>query len=84
MIDSSQIREHQEVVGSDGQHVGTVDHIDGKSIKLTRKDREAQGQHHWMPLALVGSVDEKVHLTVSAPEAEEQWLQTGPLKEISG
>lgn len=68
----------------DGQHVGTVDHLDGNTIKLTRKDRESGGQHHWMPLDLVASVDEKVHLSVSAPEAEQQWLQTGPLNEISG
>jgi hypothetical protein len=27
MIQASQIREHMEVVGSDGGHVGKVDHV---------------------------------------------------------
>jgi len=32
------IREGMEVIGADGVHVGTVDRIDEKRIKLTRKD----------------------------------------------
>ena len=27
MIHQSDIKEHMEVLGSDGQHVGTVDHL---------------------------------------------------------
>ena len=34
MSDASQIREHMEVIGADGVHVGTVDHVDGDRIKL--------------------------------------------------
>ena len=30
------IKEHMEVIGADGVHVGTVDHIDGDRIKLTK------------------------------------------------
>ena len=45
MIDTSQIKEHMEIVGSDGQHVGTVDRVDGQRIKLTRKDASASGEH---------------------------------------
>ena len=26
MVDASQIKEHAEVIGADGVHVGTVDH----------------------------------------------------------
>jgi len=32
----SEIKEHMEVVGADGVHVGTVDKIDGNRIKLTK------------------------------------------------
>ena len=39
MVHQSDIKEHMEVIGSDGQHVGTVDHL-AKSglIKLTKGD----------------------------------------------
>jgi hypothetical protein len=44
---AAQVKEHMEVVGSDGKHVGTVDHMDGDRIKLTRKDDpDGSGQHH--------------------------------------
>ena len=31
MIQPTQIREHMEILGSDGQHVGKVDHMDGST-----------------------------------------------------
>ena len=54
MIDPSQITEHMEVVGSDGQHVGTVDKL---PIKLTKKDPAAQGQHHILNNDLAATVE---------------------------
>ena len=46
---SRNIREHMEVVGSDGGHVGTVDYLDGPArIKLTRDD-SLDGMHHFIP-----------------------------------
>ena len=43
---ASQIKEDAEIVGSDGAHVSTVDHMDGSDrIKLARKDPEAHWQH---------------------------------------
>lgn len=69
MFDASTIREHMEVVASDGAHVGTVDHMDGDTqIKLTKSD-SSDGQHHFLPVHLVERVDDKVHLSVSAEEA---------------
>jgi hypothetical protein len=69
-----QIREHMKVVGSDGQHVGTVDHMDGADkIKLTKTDPAAKGQHHFIPAAWVDHVDSEVHLKKSGREAMEQW-----------
>ena len=32
------IREHMEVVGSDGGHVGRVDHVIGQDIELAKLD----------------------------------------------
>lgn len=53
MVDVAQIQEHAEVVGSDGKHVGTVDHIDKGEIKLTKKDPSAGGLHHFIPVDFV-------------------------------
>lgn len=60
----AQIREQMEVIGADGVHVGTVDHVDGDRIKLTKKDSSAgiegethQGHHHYLSLALVAEVE---------------------------
>ena len=57
MVDRSEIQEHMEVIGADGVHIGTVDHLDGERIKLTRNDRGAGGQHHYLPLSMVEDVD---------------------------
>lgn len=73
---ASSIREHMEVLGSDGQHVGTVDKVEGSHIKLTKNDFEAGGVHHLLPLALVATVDGQVRLTVSASEAQSRWTAT--------
>lgn len=63
------IRERMEVVGSDGAHVGTVDHLDGNTrIKLTRDD-SFDGKHHFIPTDWVDHVDKTVHLNVPADEA---------------
>ncbi len=35
------IKEHMEIVGKDGKHVGTVDRVEGNRIKLTKKDSAA-------------------------------------------
>lgn len=65
----SEIREHAEVVGSDGRHVGTVDHIYGERIKLTKTDSR-DGQHHFLGLDTVASVDgNRVKLAMPADEA---------------
>ena len=37
MDNLSKIKEHAEVIGADGVHVGTVDRVEGDRIKLTKK-----------------------------------------------
>ena len=61
---TANIQEHMEVVCSTGGHVGTVDHVDGVRIKLTRKDSK-DGQHHYLSRAYVAAVDDKVHLALT-------------------
>jgi hypothetical protein len=62
MIDASEIQEHAEVVGADGEHVGTVDHVDGDRIKLTKADSGAghEGHHHYLGLDLVDRVEDGI------------------------
>jgi hypothetical protein len=66
------ISEHMEVLGSDGVPVGTVDHVEGKDIKLTKSSDES-GKHHFIPLDWVARVDSKVHLSKAARDAKAQW-----------
>jgi len=68
-----QAKEHQEVVGSDGAHVGTVDHVRGDRILLTKTDKDAGGHHHSIPSAWIQSVDDKVHISKTADQAHQAW-----------
>ena len=87
MVQKSDIREHMEVVGADGVHVGRVDHLDGERVKLARKDPE-HGQHdehhHYLPLSAVASVDGgKLWLSANAANAR-QLLQEKDGSEVEG
>src|SRR4051812_38063857 len=74
MVAPMMIKEHMEVLGSDGVHVGTVDHLEGQDqMKLTKTDPDADGEHHFIPLAWVDHVDEHVHLKQSGAEAKARW-----------
>lgn len=42
MVDASQLREHMEVIGSDGQHVGTVDKAEDNRPKLSMSAQQAR------------------------------------------
>lgn len=70
---ATKIRDHQPVVGSDGEPVGTVDSVEGDRIKLTRHDPEAGGDHHYVPLSAVANVDHSVRLWQPAAEVRQSW-----------
>jgi len=60
MVDTSKIKEHAEVIGADGVHVGKVDRVEGDRIKLTKTDSGEgahRGHHHYIPLALVAEIE---------------------------
>jgi hypothetical protein len=68
------IKEHMEVVGSDGKHVGIVDQLEGRErIKLSKADPKAGGRHHYIPCDWVVRVGAHVHLNKTSREAIEQW-----------
>lgn len=63
------IREHMEVIGADGAHLGTVDRVEGDRIKLIRPDSGIghEQHHHYVPRGLVAEVEgDKVRLTARA------------------
>jgi hypothetical protein len=67
------IQEHMEVLGSDGQHVGTVDHLEGADkIKLAKSDAR-DGKHHFISVDLIDKVDSKVHLKKAAKDVQAGW-----------
>ena len=79
MTDLSQIKEHMDVIGADGVHVGTVEHVDGDRIKLTKADSGADveegqgshaGHHHYISQGLIAGVEgDKVRLSANADVA---------------
>jgi hypothetical protein len=66
------IREHMEVVCSANMHVGTVDHVEGDQIKLTKND-SPDGKHHMIPMSMVDHVDDKVHLNQHCSRVKQVW-----------
>jgi hypothetical protein len=69
----NRVQEHMEVVGSDGQHVGTVDKVRGDRILLTKNDVDAHGRHHSIPSRWIETVDDKVKIRKTADEAKSHW-----------
>jgi hypothetical protein len=69
MTDLSQIKEHAPVIGADGVHVGTVDHVQGDRIKLTKAD-SSDGQHHFISTGLIAEIEDgTVRLSANADVA---------------
>lgn len=67
------IREHMDVIGADGVHIGTVDKIEGDRIKLTKADSGMgghDGHHHYISRGLVADIEgDKVRLSANADVA---------------
>jgi hypothetical protein len=70
---ASRIREHMEVIGADGVHLGTVDAVEGDRIKLTKSDSGMgghQGHHHYISCGLIAGIEgDKVRLSATAANA---------------
>ena len=73
MVNVANIAAHMEVLGSDGKHVGTVDHLEGEDmIKLTRQD-SPHGHHHFIPVDWVSDVSDTVRLGKTSDEVFSEW-----------
>jgi hypothetical protein len=69
MTNASQIKEHMEVKGSDGKHVGTVIGVENDRLKLA-----SGGMDHEIDMAMVDTVDkDTVRLRKTAEEAVRAW-----------
>ncbi len=69
----TEIREHMDVIGADGVHVGTVDRVEGDRIKLVKADSGQGGHkdhHHFIGRGLVANVEgDQVRLSANASVA---------------
>ena len=76
MINLAEIKEHLEVVGSDGGHVGKVDKVLGDQIELAKLDLGAGFKHHMIPVSWVDHVEsDKVCLTLTKDDAKARWTE---------
>ena len=74
MAVSQLVQRHMEVVGCDGEHVGTVADLDGMDhITLAKDDPDAAGKEHCIPLAWLIHAEIKVHLKLPGDEAKARW-----------
>ena len=81
----SKVQEHAEVVGADGEHVGTVDKVRGDRILLTKTDVDAGGKHHSIPSNWITGVDgNKVTLAKTAADAKQAWQDEERSQAMSG
>ncbi len=75
MLDSTTaqdlIKPHMAVVCSENGQFATVDHVEGTDLIKLAKDKS--GQHHFIPLAWVTSVDDKVHVDRPGDQAMREW-----------
>lgn len=68
-----EVPDHAEVVGNDGEHVGTVDKIRGERLILTKNDSD-DGHHHSLRCTEIDCIEDgKVKLDISAEQAQQQW-----------
>jgi hypothetical protein len=74
-MNANEIRGHMDVVGACGHLLGSVDGVEGGSIKLTR---DGDGRHHFIPLDWIDHVDEHVHLNKDCEVARQRW-QLAPM-----
>ena len=68
-MDLSQIKKHAPVIGADGVHIGTVDHVHNGLIKLTKHD-SSDGKRHTIKTSLIAEIEDgTVRLSANADVA---------------
>jgi hypothetical protein len=70
MSNIEEIRKCMEIIGADGAHLGTVDGVEKRRIKLTRADSDVgshKDHHHYISLGFVAEVEgNRVRLSANA------------------
>jgi hypothetical protein len=65
-----------EVVGSDGGHVGKVDHVMGDQIELSKFDFGSGFKHHLIPITWVETIQNgKLCLNMTKDAAKSAWVE---------
>ena len=86
MVDLSQLREHMEIIGADGVHIGTLDKVEGNRLKLTKPDSGSHGDHHhYISAGLVADVEgDRIRLSANGDAAVllEEEKGGGPLSDF--
>jgi hypothetical protein len=73
MVDFELAREHMEIVGSDGQHVGVLSRIGATELELAAGDpRKARPR---VPNHVIESIDVVIRLNTPARDAIRRWLK---------
>jgi|GEM_PF-269037 len=78
MIQASSIKPEMSVVCSQNGLFGVVDHMEGGDTIKLKKD--SKGQHHFIPLSWVKSLDSKVHIDRPGAQAMKEWADNAPTK----
>lgn len=69
-MSQANVKEHMEIIGADGVHIGTVDRFENNRIKLTEADSgegKHKGHHHYIDGSLIAEVEgNKVRLSANA------------------
>ncbi len=75
-ITPAQIKPEMKVVCSNDVAFGVVDHMQGPAtIKLKKDDK---GVHHYIPLAWIASVDDRIHADRPGDQAMREWSTEPP------
>ena len=73
-----QVREHMDVVGSDGEPIGKVDRVAGDRIILAKSDAP-DGRHHSIPCTMIERVEgDRVMLGCTAEKAQQAVARRRP------
>jgi hypothetical protein len=72
MLKIGSIKPHMPVVCSEGGQFAVVDHMssDNRTIKL---GKDAQGEHHYIPISWVTKIDDAVHVDRPGRQAMREW-----------
>lgn len=73
MVESDKIEPNMEIVGNDGRFIGVVDGIENDIELRLRRDDSKISIRHFLPLATVERVDNRVHLNRSSIRAMAEW-----------